>query len=210
MSYIQFHHHIIPNQRLVVDELVNGTAGQAGDSTSGSLASNVLAKAVSRLAKAEEVGSKTDNVGSGHGGTRDGVDTTVGPVRLDVSSGSEDIDAGAVVGVVGEGVIDVGSTNSASGLLGSGGGGGGIGALVTGGNTQEGAGGDNVGSGSVDSSGGTTTERHVHDNTVGAVLATLVGDDKVHTLDDTAVGSGTIMGVSRGSQTCVCFNVSMF
>lgn len=131
-------------------------------------------------------------MGSGHGGTRDGVGGRVGadPRGQNVGAGGEDIDEGTEVGVRGKGVSRGGGTDSAGGGLGGGRVAGGVGSVVTGGDGQEDTGADHVGGGSVDGGRLGSTERHVGDDTVGAAAALGVGGDVVHARDDTRVGSG--------------------
>lgn len=69
-----------------------------------------------------EVREETADVGGSHGGTRDGVGrlVTAVPGREDVKTGSEDVNALAVVGEVGSVVAKRGSTDSNGFLGGSG------------------------------------------------------------------------------------------
>lgn len=184
----------------VVDQEVGGVGGDTGDDTLESARRDVLAKAGGALAKAEEVGGDTSNMGRGHGSTRDGVGLAVGPGGGDVGTGGKDIDTSAEVGVVGKDIIDVSGTDSAGRSLRSRRRGRGIGGGVAGGDGKEEAGAGDGGSGRVDSSGGAATERHVDNNTVGAVLRRSIIDDELHTGNDTGVGASTVVAEDLDSE----------
>ena len=191
----------------VVDENIGSAVGDTRDGTLDTLGSNVLAETIGRLAKTQEVGSKADDVGGSHGGTRDGVGLAAEPVRLDVSSGSEHINQLAKVGVVGKSIRLLRSTDSAGRCLRGRGRGGSISALVTGSDTKEESGADNVGCGGVDGRGGAATEGHVDGDALGAVLLGAVGDDKLHALDDARVGTRAIGAEDLyGKERCLLGN----
>lgn len=59
----------------IVGEVVDSARGHASDDVLGGGVLDLLAESsgASRALESAEVGSKTSNVGSGHGGTRDGV-----------------------------------------------------------------------------------------------------------------------------------------
>lgn len=186
----------------VVDEQVGGAGGSTGDGAGEGRVGNGGAEAGGGGAVAEEVGSETSNVGGGHGGTVIGVGAAAGDGGLDVNTGGEDVDEGSVVGEAGEAIAGVGGTDGA-GLGGRGRGeGGGIGGRVTGSDGEEEAGvGDGV-SGIVDGLGEATAERHVHDNTVGAALAGSVGDDELHTGNDTSAEKMVSIEILRRAEGC--------
>lgn len=185
----------ILNARLstVVDEEVGGVRRNARDDAVKGVAGDVVAQAIDANTETKEVGGNTSNVGGGHGGTRDGVGLATGPGAGDVGTGGKNIDQAAEVGVVGEGVVNLGSTNGAGRGLGSRGGGRGVSTLVTGSNSQEDAGVDNSGSGRVHGARGAATERHVDNNAVGAALRGSIVDDKLHTSDDARVGASAVV-----------------
>ena len=182
----------------VVDEQVGGAAGGTGDDTRQGKVGNSAAEAGGGGAVAEEVGSETTDVEGGHGGTVVGVGAAAGGGGDDINTRGNDIDEGAVVGEDGEGVGGVG--DSAGAGSGSRGEGGGVGGRVTRSDGKEDAGIDNGLSGVVDGLGETTTKGHVHDSTVGAVLAGSVSDDKLHTSNDASVGARAIIAKDLDSQ----------
>lgn len=178
----------------VEGKVVLGARGNTGDLALGGGALNVSAESSRGLGtlKSQVVGTETSDVGSGHGGTRDGVGGRVGadPRGQNVGAGGEDVDEGTEVGVRGKSISRGGGTDSAGGGLRGGRVAGGVGTVVSGGDGQEDTGADHVGGGSVDGSGLGATERHVGDGTVGAAAGLGVGGDVVHARDDTRVGSG--------------------
>lgn len=145
-----------------------------------------------------KVGQETSNVWRSHRSTGDGVDGGVGtdPSGLDVQTWSEDIDTLAVVGEVGTSISEGGGTDG-DGLVGSSWGiVAGIGVVVTSSNGEV----DTIVNGSVNShvqsSGLATTERHVGDGTLEALLGLgsleMVGDSPFDTLDDIGHGTGSV------------------
>lgn len=184
----------------VVDKLVNSTRRHAGNNPIKGLGGNVIAETLSLLSQTKEVSGKTSDMGRSHRGTRDGVGLAVGPGAKDIGTGSEDINDRAEVGVVGESVVLSGGTDSAGALLGSRRGSRGILAVVTGCDSEEETG-INDGLGSlVDGIGGLTAERHVDNDTVGAVLILGVTRNEVHTSDDSRVGARTIIAEDLDSE----------
>jgi hypothetical protein len=102
------------------------------------------------VVRGEELGAGSAHLGGGHGGPGDGVGGggRADPGGGDGGAGAEDINTGAVVGVTGTVVVDVGGSDSDSQGLGGGGVRAGIGVVVTGsdnhGDTAVGGGRDGV------------------------------------------------------------------
>lgn len=173
----------------VVDQRVGGIAGNTLDDVLEAVLGEVLAQARGRLAQAQEVSTEASNVRRGHGGAGDGVGVAAGPGAGDVSTGSEDIDKASNVGVGGERIVLGGGTDGAGARLRGGRVAGGIRAVVASGDSKEEASVDDGGSGLVDRVGLATTQGHVHDNTLGACLASGVLGDKLHAGNDAGVGA---------------------
>lgn len=170
---------------VVVGKSVDSARGNAAQDTLVGGGSDVAAAvAVGNLSKTHEVGSETSNVGSSHGGSRDGLDTAANPGGLDISSGGENINGTAVVGEAGAAVVAVRSTDGADRRLRGGRGVGSISVVVAGSDSNEDTRALELRNGAVDGLGVTTTKGHGGDNAVGAVAVGVVVGDIVHTGDD--------------------------
>lgn len=112
------------------------------------------------------------------------------PGGQDVAARGKDVDKVAVVGVRGAGISRGGSADSADGGLRSRGVVGSVGAVVAGSDTEEDVVADERGSSAVDSSRVATAQRHVGNDTLGAVAVAGVGGDVVDAGDDARVRAG--------------------
>jgi hypothetical protein len=177
----------------VESKVVLGAALKTGDLVLGGELSEAGAEGSRGLLalKGQNVGSKTSNVGSSHGGTRDGVGTAVEPGGQDSNTRGVDVNNASVVGERGDTVRAVGGTDGVSGGFGSGRVVASIASIVTSGNSHEDTSGDGVGNSSVDSGGLGTSERHGANSTVGAAAGFSVVGDVVDAGNDTRVGSRT-------------------
>lgn len=209
----------------VPGEQVGGVGRNVGQSVLGSNGDDVLLEllggdgghGVLRVLSGLEgqvVGEETSNVGRGHGGTRDGVDSVLGanPSGLDVQAGGEDVSALAVVGEVSTAVIETRGTDS-DGLSGSGGRVvASISVVVASSDGKVNTSADSGVDGGIESLGLATTKRHVGDGALEALALTVLGlllllemagGSELDTLDDVghgarAVGSENLDGVDIG------------
>lgn len=165
---------------------VNGTSRDTRKEAAARKRLDTRAKClgVSGTLKSKEIGTKANNVGSCHGGTRDSVGTSTGPGGEDILAGSKDIHNRAVVREGGSSISRSRGTNSADSRLGSRRGVASISTIITSSDGQEDAGVDQGGSSSVDGSGKASTKRHVGDGAVGAVSGLRVVGNKVHARND--------------------------
>jgi hypothetical protein len=173
----------------VLGEEVLGVLRHALDDVGQSRLANVAAQldgVSGRGASAEQVGGETGNVGAGHGGAVELLGAAAGHGGLDADARGEDVDKAAEVGEVGQGVGLVGGTYGAGRFLGGWRVVGGVSGVVAGGYGKEVAGADDGGGSLVDRGGEATTQRHVDNNSVGAVLLRGVLHDKIHTGNDTS------------------------
>jgi hypothetical protein len=153
--------------------------------------------------KRQEVGQKTSNVRRGHRSSRDGVGGILAadPGRLNVETWGEDVVALSEVGEVGTLIGNGGSTDS-HGFLGSGWGVvAGVGVVVTGGNGEVDTGINGGINGEIQSSGLSTTKRHVGSRTLEwlLVLALLSSLDSLHVASGSPLDTFNYVGHGAGA-----------
>lgn len=156
------------------------------------------------------VGQQTGNVGGGHGGTRDGVDSVLAadPGRQDVQARSKYVSALSEVGEVGTLISESGSTDGDGLLSSSGGVVASIGIVIASSDGEVDTSIDGGIDSEVQSAGATATETHVGNATLEALLASLGLLDvslgsPLNTLDDVghsagAVGAEDLDGIDVG------------
>jgi hypothetical protein len=131
----------------------------------------------------------TSDVRRSHGGTRDGTSGAADPGGENVDTGGDHIDAGTTVREGSDSVVDVRSGNSDSRGFTSGRVDASVTTGVTSSDDEGGTTTDGGGNGTVDGSGGTSTERHVGDGLAAGTSG--VGGDPVDSGNDVTVGTGT-------------------
>lgn len=99
----------------VVDEAVGGASSSAGNLVELGEGNDAAGdgRGGGKSLESDQVESKTSNVGSGHGGTRDGVGSGGGanPGREDAGAWGKDVEDSTVVGVGGTGTVGGDGTN---------------------------------------------------------------------------------------------------
>lgn len=168
----------------VVDQDVRSILGNTLDNILQAVLGNILAETINLLALTEEIGANASDVWASHGCTRDGVGLATDPGALNVSAWGKYVDNFAKVRVLSQLITLVGSSDGADALLRGRGRGRGIRSFVSGSNGKEETSTSNASSSLVDSGRGRATKRHIHNDTLGAVLGSGILGNKVHACDD--------------------------
>ena len=125
---------------------VDGAAWDTGENTLLRELNDARANSVGREAfEGKEISGKASNVGSSHGGSRDGVGAVAGPGRKNIDTGSKNVDESAIVGEGGAYITAIGGADSEGSGLGGWRVVGGIGVGVTSCNSKEDTGPDGGG-----------------------------------------------------------------
>lgn len=193
-----------------VKTYVGGVGGNVGQSTGGGNGNESLlqllggdlldskGRVIGGL-QGDVVGQQTSNVGGGHGGTRDGVDSVLAadPGGEDVQAGGKDISALSVVGEVGTLISESGGTDGDGLLSSSGRVAASIGVVIASSNGEVDTGIDSGVNSKIESAGGTTAQTHVGNTALEALLASLGLLDvslsrPLNTLDNIGHGAGAV------------------